>query len=343
MTLSKLRIGFVGAGDNTRKRHLPGFRAIPGVELAVVVNRSRESSERVAREFGIARCADHWREVVASPDVDAVCIGTWPYLHAEIAVAALQAGKHVLTEARMSRTVAEAELMVAAAQAAPTRVAQIVPAPMSLAYDATVAELLSSGVLGDIREVCVTQTGGQYCDSRTPLSWRQDTELSGFNVLTLGITYEIILRWLGWDARVVAADEAIYTPERIDGAGTRRPVGIPDSISVLGRYDAGARLVMHCSGVEGGEGRNEIRLNGSRASLRVDVATGTLTLAPVGQPLRTVSVPAVADGGWRVEADFVESIRDGAPVRLTNFATGLRIMRFTEAARRAAMESAQPR
>lgn len=101
----RIRVGFVGAGENTRVRHIPGFRKIDGVSLAGVVNRSRESSERVAREFGIPRVYDKWEDLVADPEIDAVCIGTWPYLHCPVTVAALDAGKHVLCEARMAMSV----------------------------------------------------------------------------------------------------------------------------------------------------------------------------------------------------------------------------------------------
>jgi predicted dehydrogenase len=340
MELSTLRIGFVGAGENTRKRHLPGFRAQPRIAFTLVANRTLASAERVAREFGIGKAVPTWRQVVESPEVDAVCIGTWPYLHAEVTVAALRAGKHVLTEARMARTVAEAEAMVAESARHPGLVTQIVPAPMSLAYDQVIIDTLQSGALGELREVCVTQTGGQYCDARAPLSWRQDAALSGYNVLALGIYYEMVLRWLGEDASVVAADEATFTRMRPGESGIPHPVQLPDSITVLGRYATGARLVLHCSGVEGGGARNEVRLNGSAGSLKIDVANGELILAPLGEPARRLVTPAVADGGWNVEAEFVASIRDGAPVRRTSFAMGLATMRFTEAARLAGLASA---
>jgi predicted dehydrogenase len=100
MTDKPIRVGFVGAGANTRKHHIPKLAAQPGVPLVSVANRSKESSERVAKEFGIARAHGDWREVVEAKDVDAVCIGTWPYMHAELTAAALAAGKHVLCEAR---------------------------------------------------------------------------------------------------------------------------------------------------------------------------------------------------------------------------------------------------
>ena len=82
MTDKPIRVGFVGAGANTRKHHIPKLKAQPGVELVAVANRSKESGERVAKEFGIARVHGDWREVVEAKDVDAVCIGTWPYMHA---------------------------------------------------------------------------------------------------------------------------------------------------------------------------------------------------------------------------------------------------------------------
>ena len=71
-----IRIGIVGAGANTRRHHIPGFKALPGVEVVSVVNRSRESSERVAEEFDIPEVYDDWEELVEADDTDAICIGT---------------------------------------------------------------------------------------------------------------------------------------------------------------------------------------------------------------------------------------------------------------------------
>ena len=61
-----LRVGFIGAGA-TRLRHLPGFIACKGVEPRLVCNRSRESSEKVAQEFGIPEVTEDWQEVVIIP------------------------------------------------------------------------------------------------------------------------------------------------------------------------------------------------------------------------------------------------------------------------------------
>lgn len=330
MPENPLRIGIVGAGANTRAKHLPLLQRLPGVKVVLVANRSVASAQAVAAEFGISGVARHWREVVAAPDVDAVVIGTWPYLHAEVACAALATGKHVLTEARMAANLVQAETMFAAARARPELVAQIVPAPMSLDFDAAIAALLPE--LGALREVHAVHTGAQCADAAAPQTWRQDFSLSGVNTLTLGIHYEMLRRWLGEDPVWVQADAAVFTPRRPRTEGGSGEVRIPDSVTVLGRYAAGARLVLHFSGVESGAPRWEMRLHGARGSLRLDLAKQELWRSATGAAGETrVEIPAEQRRGWRVEEDFVASIRTGAPVRLTDFATGVRYMRLTEA------------
>src|SRR5438132_10596367 len=127
-----LRIGLIGAGANTRSRHIPGLKAIEDVEIVAVCNRRPGSTAAAAREFGIRKTFEHWQDLVADPDIDAVVIGTWPYLHCPITLAALEAGKHVLTEARLSMNADEAHRMLTAAQTHPDRVTQVVPSPFGL-------------------------------------------------------------------------------------------------------------------------------------------------------------------------------------------------------------------
>jgi predicted dehydrogenase len=334
-----LRIGVVGAGANTRERHIPGLRACPGVEIAAVVNRSRASSERVARELGIPRVGADWRELVASPEIDAICIGTWPYLHAEVTIAALAAGKHVLCEARMAMNAAEAEAMQAALVAArrhgPELVGQIVPSPFTLPYDRTVRRLLDTGALGRLQAVKLAHTHGGLLDPRKPITWRQQAELSGVNTLTLGIYYEVLLRWLDEDVTVASAVAETWTPQRPDDTGRLVSVTVPDRVSIRGRCAGGAEFSAEFSGIETAEPRNEIMLTGAKAILRLDLTAGALWLQEPNGAARRLE-PAAADRDeWRVEADFVASIRRGVPVRLTDFDTGVRYMRFTEAAWRA--------
>ena len=157
-----IRVGFIGAGGNTRLHHIPKLKAQPGVELVAVANRTKESGERVAREFGIARVHGDWREIVQAKDVDAVCIGTWPYTHCEMTLAALAAGKHVLCEARMAMNAAEGRRMLDAARRAPSLVSQLVPAPHTLEVDPTIQRLLAEGYLGEVARGGASGRPGQF-------------------------------------------------------------------------------------------------------------------------------------------------------------------------------------
>ncbi len=333
MNPHKLRIGFIGAGTNTRKMHIPGFLKIENVELSVVANRTLESAQKVAKLEGIKQVANHWREVVEDPSIDAVCIGTWPYLHAEATIAALEHGKHVLCEARMACNLDEARRMQAAAQTHPELVAQIVPAPFSLDFDATIREMIQQGKLGEILEVRVVHTGGQSASPEAPMTWRQDKSLSGNNVLTMGIMHETVQRWVEDEPEWLMADSAIFQPRRsYPGQDGETPVEIPDSISILGRFaGSGARMVYHFSGVESGKPRMEFRINGSKGALRFDAFHTMLLFAPAGESEeKKLTMSRQQSRGWQVEADFVRSIRKGAPVQLTSFEQGVRYMTFTE-------------
>lgn len=333
MNTHKLRIGFIGAGANTRKMHIPGFCKLENIELSVVANRSLASAEKVAKQEGIKRVAKDWRAVVEDPSIDAVCIGTWPYLHAEATIAALENGKHVLCEARMARDLAEAQAMAEAARAHPELVAQIVPAPFSLDFDATIREMLRAGRLGRLLEVRVVHTGGQMADPEAPITWRQDVDLSGKNILTMGIMHETVLRWVDEDPGWLLADGAIFQKERsYPDSPEVKTVEIPDSVSIFGRFaKSGARLIYHFSGVESGKPRMEFRLNGTRGALRFDAARSKLLFADAGSvEEKKITLARAECRGWQVEADFVRSIREGAPVQLTSLEQGLRYMSFTE-------------
>jgi predicted dehydrogenase len=345
---STLRVGLIGAGQNTRLRHIPGFRAIPDVEILGVCNRRPGSTEAVAQEFGIPRTYSRWQSLIEESDVDAVVVGTWPYLHRPITLAALEAGKHVLTEARMSLDASEAHRMLAAARRHKHLVTQIVPSPYGLKGHDIVRELIHSDYLGELREVRIFGFSDALADPAAPLSWRQDAALSGYNMVTLGIMHETLLRWVPPPVRVLAQVHA-FISSRIDPeSGVHRPVGTPDSVQVLAVLENGARAVYHLSAVTPfGQGAS-IQLFGSHGTLHYDLLADRLwggskqTAKSGGLPdpkaLAEIPIPEDKARSWRVEADFVDSIRMGAPVQLTDFQTGVRYMEFTEAVARSAQE-----
>ncbi|MFA7249452.1 MAG: Gfo/Idh/MocA family oxidoreductase [Dehalococcoidia bacterium] len=330
-----LRIGLIGAGANTRTRHIPGFQAIEGVEIVAVCNRSPESGHRVADQFGIGRAETDPEAIFGDPGIDAVCIGTWPYRHREYVVRALEAGKHVLTEARMAMNAAEAREMLEASRRHPDLVAQIVPGPPDLKSWRTVQRLVREGALGEVREVHVSILTGAALDPSAPLHWRERSDYSGVNVMAFGIYAEVVGRWFGPTRRVLA-DGAVFVKSRVDAeTGQRREIDVPDSLGVLASLESGARVTYRFSNVAHAPapGSTGIAAYGSQGTLHWDT-TDRMQFAPLGGPLQPLEPDAGTAIDWRVERDFVDSIREGAPVTLTNFEDGVRYMQIIEAAHR---------
>ena len=343
MAQAVLRVGLIGAGANTRLRHIPGLRAQPNVEIAAVCNRRPASTAAAAREFDIPRTFEHWEDLVADPDIDAIVIGTWPYLHCPITLAALEAGKHVLTEARMSMNAKEAHQMLAAARKHPKLVTQIVPSPYGLKGHVVMKELIDRGYLGELRVVHVWSVNNSLGDAAAPLSWRQDIGLSGYNMLSLGILHQTLLRWVPPPVRVQAQVQA-FVPTRIDPeSGVRRNVGTPDTVQALAILAGGAQAIYDFSGVMPfGQGMG-IKLFGAGGMLHYDLATDRIKgvsrqvgVSSTADELAEIPIPPEKALEWRVEADFVAAIRAGAPIRFTDFETGVRYMEFTEAVARSA-------
>ncbi|MFQ5732351.1 MAG: Gfo/Idh/MocA family protein [Planctomycetaceae bacterium] len=338
---SPIRIGIVGAGNNTRTRHVPGFRAIDGVAITGVVNRSPESTRRVAEEFDIPRQFENWEQLVESDDVDAVLIGTWPYRHCEITCAALEAGKHVLCEARMAGDAAEAHRMLETSRRHSHLTAQIVPSPFGLAQHEYVLGLLNDGFLGELRELIVIGATDLWGDASQPLHWRQETQFSGRNALALGILHEAAMRWTPPTIRVFAQAATFETARPASDRSDATIADVPDSVQIVTQLQGGARGLYHLSGVSRFGPGKQIHLYGSRGTIKLLLSPDErLLIGSAGDAeLREPDIPPEQRGGWRVEAEFIGSIRGEETVRFTDFETGVRYMEFTDAVHQSAAEN----
>ena len=336
MSDKTIRVGFVAAGANTRKHHLPKLKAQPGVELVAVANRSKESGDRVAREFGIGRVHDDWQEIVEASDIDAVCIGTWPYMHSVMSIAALERGKHVLCEARMAMNAGEGRRMLEASRKAPHLIAQLVPAPHTLEVDATIQTLLGEGFVGEVLAVELSASGGRFVEPDAPMHWRQDIGLSGHNILNMGIWYEAMMRWLGPAQRVTAMSK-VAVPHRKDAAGASHEVRVPDHVDILAQFRGGAVGHLRFSSVTGLAPASEAWIFGREGTLRLEADTLRVTGGRRGESaLREIPVPPKTRIGWRVEEEFVNAIRGREKIARTSFEDGVRYMEFTDAVTRSA-------
>ena len=330
-----IRLGLIGAGRNTRDRHIPGFVQVEGVELVAVANRSRESGQRVADSFNIPTVYDNWRDLLEDPTIDAVCIGTWPYMHCNLTLAALEKGKHVLTEARMASNAEEARTMLEASRNNPGLVTQIVPGPSTFKVDNLIQKLVAEGYLGDMLAVEAQVLTSGFVDAGAPLHWRHNRTFSGYNILNMGIWYECLSRWTGPATRVMAMTK-VNVPGRLDDDGNLQAVTIPDHVDILMEFANGAQGHMRVSAVTGLAPGAEAWLYGSQGTIHLDPALNVWGGQRGDSQLAEIPNPPENQYGWRVEEEFISAIRGEEPVTHTPFDVGLHYMEFTEAVTRSA-------
>lgn len=199
-------------------------------------------------------------------------------------------------------------------------------------------QMLDEGFIGQLREVVVLGANDAHADAELPIHWRQVSQLSGLNMLTLGILHETLIRWIP-DPIQVQAQLAIFTPYRRDPqSGASVHVGTPDSAQVLTRLPGGGCGLYHfSSAIHFGPGF-QIHLYGSEGTLKYLLSPEDRLLGGRRgeEEMREIDVPEDQQGRWRVEEEFIGAIRGEGPVQLTDFATGVRYMQFTEAVARSA-------
>ena len=337
--METIRIGIVGAGANTKERHIPGFQALEGVEIVSVANRSRESGQRVADEYGISTVYDDPFDLIAADDTDAICVGTWPYMHKALVIAALEANKHVLTEARLAMNAQQAHEMLYAARLRPNLITQVVPGPITYDVDQTIIDTVNEGVLGDLLSVDIAVSAfdpskgmqGTFLNPDLPFLWRHDRDLNGMNVMLMGVWYEAITRWLGSASSITALTRTNVKARRDPASGMLRTVAPPDFVEILAEMYAGPILHLKVSEVTG-LGPNQMWMFGSDATLHVDFGRIRVEIAKSGETSFTeIPIPDEKRHHWRVEEEFVNAIRGLEKVTRQTFEDGVRYMEFTEA------------
>jgi predicted dehydrogenase len=259
-------------------------------------------------------------------------------MHCEMTLAALEAGKHVLCEARMAMNAAEGRRMLEASRKAPRLVAQLVPAPHTLETDSTLQSLLADGYVGEVLAVELHASQGRFVDADGALHWRHQVALSGHNILNMGIWYEAMMRWLG-PARRVMAMTKLAVGRRRDSGGTWHDVEVPDHVDILTTLKRDAVAHLRFSAVTGLAPAAGVWIFGSEGTLRLEADAKRLSGGKRGdKELREIPIPSARRVGWRVEEEFVNAIRGREKITRTSFEDGVRYMEFTDAVTRSAAE-----
>ncbi|MFG2476027.1 Gfo/Idh/MocA family protein [Streptomyces fagopyri] len=275
--------------------HSQGWRTVGRVfdlprrpVLTAVCGRDAEAVRAMADRHGWAAAETDWRALIARDDVDLVDICTPGDSHAEIALAALAAGKHVLCEKPLANTVEEAEAMTAAAEAAAARgqVAMVGFNYRRLPATSLARTMVEEGRLGSLRHVRVTYLQDWLVDPEFPLTWRLRKERAGSGALgDLGAHIIDLAQYLAGEPVIgvsaltetfvrqrplpAAASSGLATVSDRAGLGT---VTVDDAALFTGRFASGALASFEASRFATGR-KNALRieLNGERGSLAFDL------------------------------------------------------------------------
>jgi predicted dehydrogenase len=221
---SQIRVGFIGAGW-TERIQIPCYR-LAGLTAQAICASKPENAKRAASRLEIPQVFDSWHELIRSDSIDLVSIVTPPHLHAEIAIAALKAGKHVICEKPTALNVAEAEDMFAAAQASPNQLAIIDHELRFHPQRAHLRRLVRDGYIGSPLSLELDWLYRRGLDPTQPWGWINDADKGGGSLGAIGSHLIDLARWTagrieGLAAQLQTAHVLRPAPERERG-GTRR-------------------------------------------------------------------------------------------------------------------------
>ena len=355
----KIRLGFVGANVNSTwasQSHFPALLASPDVEFTAVCTTRAESAEEARQAFGAKVAFHDFREMAASPEIDAVAVVVRVPSHYEPTKAAIEGGKHVLTEWPLGRNTAEAEELAGLARERGVQTAVGLQSRVSPAL-LFIKEQIESGYVGEVLSCHVTTMRDGALERPSSRTWQRDASL-GANTLTIANGHVIdALRFVAGDFTRVSC-MASTQADRWYETDTRQFVEVtsPDNVRVSGRLESGAAASVHVGAVPwAGSGyRMEIYgregtlvATGSVSSqrgemLRVQGARGNHDLQDLEIPERFVYVPSGFPQGdpfniGQLYTLFAEAIRTGES-RLPTFDTAVDLHRFIDTLKRASEE-----
>lgn len=360
---------FMGKAHSQAWRNVAAFFDVPPVEQAVLVGRDAARVAAAAARLGWQESATDWRAVLEREDIDIVDVCTPGRLHEEIVIAALEAGKHVIVEKPMANTVAGAERMAAAFDAAAKRGQHAI---VNFNYRripaiALAKKFIDDGRVGAIRHIRTAYLQDWLNDPSTSMSWRLRREDAGSGALgDLGShVTDLVLHLTGEDILSISGGTNTFVTERPSGdsgdggikgsgGGALEKVTVDDAAWATGRLSGGGVLQLEVTRCALGR-KNQLTLEiyGEYGSIRFDLENlnelwffdGRDTAGEQGFQRILVTEadhPWVGhwwpDGhiiGWEHSfvhqiAEFLTSIRDDT-LSSPSFADGLKVQRVLAA------------
>ncbi len=268
--------GFMGQAHSNAWRQAPRFFDLPAeIRLRTLCGRNARALKKSAAEFGWEKTATDWRAVVEDPEIEIIDISTPNDSHAEIAIAAARAGKAIMCEKPLARSVKEAEQMAAAVRAAGV-VGMVCHNYRRVPALALAREMIARGELGDrLFHYRARYAQDWIVDPAFPLVWRLQAGAAGSGSLgDLGAHIVDLARYLVGEFREVCALRETFVKQRpLPGQKSRRgKVTVDDAVSVLGRFRNGALATLEATRfAPGRKNALTIEINGSEGSLVFDL------------------------------------------------------------------------
>ncbi|MEO2097290.1 MAG: Gfo/Idh/MocA family oxidoreductase [Brachybacterium sp.] len=266
---------FMGRAHSQAWRTVGAAFDVPPIARRVIVGRDEQAVAEAARRLDWEEHATDWREAISRDDVDIVDICTPGFLHAEIAIAALEAGKHVLCEKPLANDPTEAERMVEAARAARERgqIAALGHTYRRVPALAHARDLVAAGRLGEIRQIRASYLQDWLVDSEAGMTWRLRAETAGSGALGDIGSHAIdqIQFVTGQQVTAVRGRLATMVPER-PGPDGPEPVTVDDAAWATLELDGGAIASVEASRMATGA-KNELALEvyGTKGAFRFDL------------------------------------------------------------------------
>lgn len=354
MAGSRLRIGIIGMGAWGSRAHLPAFASLPDVEVVVVADPDEAAARRAAVAHGVDRVETDASRLFSNPGgLDAVVIATPDDTHRDLAVAAFDAGLHVLCEKPLGFTAGEAEEMLAAAERS-GRIARIGFLFRHSPVVVRMRELVAQGFIGAVQAFEHVGVNAQFADPVRPLHWKmQRRHAPGGVFVEYGAHTIDLALWFGGPLRRVVAHGVTLIPERPLAGGGTGTVDGDDLAAWIGEYAGGGQALFRSGWASLPVGSGGMRVYGTRGTLLWEqhgrASEALLAVTPDDPEPRVLLEyapeydPAVDDGPFplgiyarynrRLAESFISDIRGAGASSSPNFADGLAAQRVLAALR----------
>lgn len=347
-----MKVGIIGASF-AKAAYLPAFRLIPEVNVIALASARLASAQAAADAFVVPHVYDDWRRMLDEHAFDLVCVATPTDTHAEMTLAALEAGAHVVCEKPTAMHAEQARAMLNRAE----ELGRVHMVNHELRFNAKrrwIRDLIASGSLGTVRHVTIQNIGGSWADqgSRPIGDWWSLAERGGGRLGANGSHQVDLLRWWIGEIRSVSGQVKTLAPARVDRVtGQHWTATADDFVSFSAAFDHRALATVLISTVARHGFVNETQIFGSDGTVSLSNDTETLRFARAGESLQEVTVDdpfaelkGLNAGIWNQSMvgalrEVCVAIVEGRPLREgATFLDGLRNQQVLDAIRRSEQE-----